>query len=79
MDDFINVIKGNPQIQSKIDDMLGRYNRLTCSCQLKVGCDSLIQNDILKQLINIMSSTKTDLGTKIKMKISRIKQNFMRK
>ena len=73
MDDFINVIKKNPQTRIKINDMLGRYDRLPCNYQLKIGCDSLVQNLILKELINIMCSVITDLDIELKMKISRIK------
>ena len=48
MDDFINVIKKDPQIRIKINDMLNRYNRLPYNYQSKIGYDSLIQNVILK-------------------------------
>ena len=73
MNDFINVIKKDPQIRIKIKDMLDRYDRLPCNYQLKIGCDSLIQNAVFKELINIMGKTITDLDMEIKMKISRIK------
>ena len=35
--------------------------------------DTLIQNVILKELINIMGMTITDLDIELKMKVSRIK------
>ena len=73
MEDFINVIKKDSQIRVKINDMLDRSNRLPCNYQLKIGCDRLIQNVILKELIIIMGFTITDLGIELKMKISRIK------
>ena len=73
MDDFINVIKKDPKVQSKINNMLDRYNRLPNKYQSKIGYDTLIQNVILKELINIMSTTITDLDIESKMKISRIK------
>ena len=47
MDDFINVIKKDPQIGIKINDMLDRYMRLAYNYQSKIGYDSLIQNVIL--------------------------------
>ena len=53
--------------------MLDRYNRLALKYQLKIGNDTLIQNVILKELINIMGTTITDLDIESKMKISRIK------
>ena len=53
--------------------MLYRYNRLPYNYQSKIGYDSLIQNVILKELINIMGTAMTDLDIELKMKISRIK------
>ena len=53
--------------------MLYRYNRLPYNYQSKIGYDTLIQNVILKEVINIMGTTITDLDIEIKMKISRIK------
>ena len=73
MDDFINVIKKDLKVQTKINDMLDRYNRLPYKYQSKIGYDTLIQNVILKELLNIMSTSITDLDIELKMKISRIK------
>ena len=52
--------------------MLDKYNRLPYNCQSKVGYDSLIQKVILKELINLMGTTITDMDIELKMKISRI-------
>ena len=52
--------------------MLYRYNRLPYYYQSKIGFDTLIQNVILKELINIMGTTITDLDIGLKMKVSRI-------
>ena len=41
--------------------------------QSKIGYNSLIQNVILKELINIMGTTITDSDIELKMKNSRIK------
>ena len=73
MDDFINVIKKDPKIQTKTINMLDRYNRLPYKYQSKIGYDTLIQNVILKELINIMATMIMDLDMELKMKISRIK------
>ena len=73
MDAFINVIKKYPKVRNKINDMLNRYNRLPLEYQSKIGYDILIQNVIPKELINIMSTTKTDLDIELKMKISRFR------
>ena len=70
-DDFINVIKRDPKVKNKINDMIGRYNILPFNYQSKTGYDTLIQNVILKKIINIMGTTLTDLDKEIKMKISR--------
>ena len=73
MEDFLNVIKIDPWIRDRINDMLDRYKRLPCNYQLKIGCDSLIQNLIHNELVNIISTTMIDLDIELKMKISRIK------
>ena len=71
MDDCVNVIIKNPKARIKINDMLDRYNRLPYNYQSKIGYDTLIQNVIFKELINIMGGTITDLDIEIKKKISR--------
>ena len=72
MDDFINVIKKDPQIGNKLYVMLDKYNRLPYKYRSKIGYDSLIQNVILKELINIMGTAITVMDTELKRKISRI-------
>ena len=49
--------------------MLDRYMSLPYDFQSKNGYNSLIQNVILKELINIMSATIIDLDVDLKMKI----------
>ena len=71
--DFVNVIRKDPKVRNKINDMLDRYNRLPYNYQSKIGYDTLNQNFILKELINIMGTTITDLDIELEMKISRIK------
>ena len=73
MDAFIIVIKKDPKMRIKINDMLDRYMRLPYKNRSKIGYDTLIQNVIFKELINIMGTTITDLDIELKMKISRIK------
>ena len=73
MEAFINVIKKDPFICMKINNMLDRYNRLTYDHKIEIVYDNLIHNIILKELINIMGITITDLDIELKMKISRIK------
>ena len=53
--------------------MLDRCNRLPYNYRSKIGYDCLIQNVILKELINIMGATITDLDIELKMKFIRIK------
>ena len=72
MDAFINVIKKDPFICVKINNMLDRYNRLTYDYKIEIACDNLIQNIILKELINIMSVMIRDLDMELKLKISPI-------
>ena len=73
MDAFINVIKKDPFVCMKINNMLDRYNRLTYDRKIEIAYDNLIQNIILKELINIMSVMIFDLDIELKMKIGRIK------
>ena len=73
MDAFINVIKKDPFVCIKINNMLDRYNGLTYDRKIETVYDNLIQNIILKELINIMSIIISDLDMELKMKISRIK------
>ena len=73
MDAFIIVIKKDTQVRIKINDILDRYNSLPYNYHSKIGYDSLIHNVILREMINIMSSTITDLDIELNLKISRIK------
>ena len=73
MDDFINVSKKDPKVRFKINDMLDTYNTLPYNYQWKVRYDTLIQNFILEDLINIIATTITDLAIELKLKISSIK------
>ena len=72
-EDFIKVIKKDPRVQKKINIMLDRYMSLPYDFRSKIGYNSLIQNVILKDLINIMSLIIIDLDVELKMKINRIK------
>ena len=71
MDNFVNVIKEDPPIYNKPNDMLERYNKLPHKYHLKIGYDSLNHNDFLKKLINTMGTTIMDTDIELKMKISR--------
>ena len=73
MDVFINVIKKDPLVCIKINNMLNRYNRLTYDRKIEIAYDNLIQNIILKELINIMSVMIRDLDMELKLKISRLR------
>ena len=74
MENFMNVIKKDTNVRIKMNDTLDRYMKLPYNYQSKKGYDTLIQNVILKELINIMGTTKTDLDIELKMKISKIKK-----
>ena len=67
-DAFIKVIKKDQKIQNKINIMLDRYMSLPYNFQSRIGYNSLIQNVILKELINIMSLIIIDLDVELKMK-----------
>ena len=72
MDAFINVIRKNPGVRDRINVILNSYNRILYNYQSKIGCDTLIQNVILRELLKIMGTTITDLDIELKIKISRI-------
>ena len=73
MEAFVNVIKKDPFVCIKINNMLDRHNRLTYNHKIEIIYDNFIHNIILKELINIMSIMILDLDMELKMKISRIK------
>ena len=73
MDDFINVIRKDPKVRIKLNKMLDRYNGLPYNYQSRRGYDTLVQNVILNELINIMGTTKTDVDIESSMKNSRKK------
>ena len=77
MDAFINVIKKDPFVCMKINNMLDRYNRSTYDHKIEITYDNLIQNIILKELINVMSIIISDLDMELKMKNSRIKNSYL--
>ena len=70
-DDFIKVIKRDPKVQIKIGEISDTYKRLQYNYQSKIGYDSLIQNVINKEIINLMGNILVDLDMELKMKISR--------
>ena len=72
MDSFINVIKKDSKVRVQINNKSDRYNRLPLEYESKIGCDSLMQNVNLKELVTIMGTTITDLDIELKTKISRI-------
>ena len=72
MEAFINVIRKDPKVRNKINDILDRYIKLPYNYQSKICYDTLIQNVILKELINIMGTIITYLDIALTMKISRI-------
>ena len=51
--------------------MFDRYNILTFDRKIEIVYDNLIQNIILKKLMNIISVMISDLDMELKMKISR--------
>ena len=53
--------------------MLDKHNILLYNYQSKIGYDTLIQNVVLTELINLLGSIKVDIDKELKMKISRIK------
>ena len=69
---FVEVIKKDPNVRDKTNIMFDRYMSLLYDFQSRIGYNSLIQNVILKELINIMATVITDLDVELKMKIKKI-------
>ena len=61
-----------PQKRNKINDMLDIYIILPYIYQAKVGYYSLIQNVVLRKLLNVLGATVVVIDLKLKMKISRV-------
>ena len=70
MDNFIKAIKKDPKIRNNINIMLDRYLSLPYEFQSKIGYNSLIQNVILKELINMLCVMIVDLDIELKLKKS---------
>ena len=79
MEVFISIIRKDPKVRVIINDTLDRYMRLPYKSQSKRGYGCLIQISILKELLNIMGSTMTDLDIELKMKIIRIEYSGNKK
>ena len=73
MNDFIIVVKRNPQVQIKRKNIPDKYNRLPNICQLKIVYETLIQSVNLEDMTNLMASTIVVIDIELKMKICRIK------
>ena len=67
MDNFIKAIKRS-KICNNINIMLDRYMSLPYEFRSKIGYNSLIQNVILKELINMLSLIIVDLDIELKLK-----------
>ena len=67
MEAFVKVIRKDPRVQNNINIMLDRYMSLPYDFQSRIRYNSLIQNVILKELINIMPLIITDLDIELKM------------
>ena len=70
MDNFIKAIKKDPKICNIINIMLDRYISLPYEFRSKIAYNSLIQNVILKELINMLSLIIVDLDIELKLKKS---------
>ena len=53
--------------------MSDKYNRKPDNYQSKMGYDTLIQNVILKEILDRMSTRRVDIDIELKKKISRMK------
>ena len=68
MENFIKAIKKDQKICKNINIMLDRYLSLPYEFQSRIGYNSLIQNVILRELINILCLIIVDLDIELKLK-----------
>ena len=68
MEAFIRAIKKDSRICNDINLMLDRYMSLPYEFQSRIGYNSLIQNVIQKELINILALIITDLDIELKIR-----------
>ena len=68
MENFIKFIKKDKRIRNNINIMLDRYLSLPYEFQSRIGYNSLIQNVILKELINMLCLIIVDLDIELKLK-----------
>ena len=68
MENFIKAIKKDKRIRDNISIMLDRYMALPYEFRSRIGYNSLIQNVILKELINMFCLIIIDLDIEIKLK-----------
>ena len=73
LDDFLNVIKKDPQVQVEIKGMIVKNSRLPYDYQSKLRYDTLDHTVNFKEMIILMDSTIVGIDLELKMKISRIK------
>ena len=73
MDVFIIVIRRDQKVLMKIKKMLDKYIKLSPYYQSKIGYDTLFQNVIPKDILNLIGSAIVDIHMELKMKTSRIK------
>ena len=72
MEAFIKEIKKDPRVQNNINIMLDRYMSLPYDFQSRIGYNSLIENVILKEVINILTMTINDLDIELKISSNKI-------
>ena len=68
MENFIKAIKKDKRICNNINIMLDRYMSLPSEFRSRIGYNSLIQNVILKELINMLCLIIVDLDIELKIK-----------
>ena len=68
MENFIKAIKKDKRICNNINIMLDRYMSLPSEFRSRIGYNSLIQNVILKEIINMLCLIIVDLDIELKLK-----------
>ena len=72
MTEFKEIIQKDANIQNEISQTIDKYNKESFSTRSQIGQNALIQSKVIKQAINIMGETISDMDMEIEQKDNKI-------
>ena len=72
MAEFIEILKKNSKVQSKISQTFEKYNKNSFATESKTIQNALTQSKVFEQAINIMGDTTEDMDIEIEQKDEKI-------